>query len=107
MVRDLFLKFLKARNADLEKKHINRETLASPTSIMRPLSFLAVLLLSVPTNAASVVQPAPNAGTVFAVYPGWDMDNGALQTILNGTELACLQSCSSSGFRPKLLVPCR
>ncbi|KAJ7920553.1 hypothetical protein B0H13DRAFT_1867468 [Mycena leptocephala] len=63
---------------------------------MRPLSFLAVLLLSVPTNAASVVQPAPNAGTVFAVYPGWDMDNGALQTILNGTELACLQSCSSS-----------
>ncbi|KAJ7859775.1 hypothetical protein B0H14DRAFT_622373 [Mycena olivaceomarginata] len=47
-------------------------------------------------GVANAVQPSPDAGTVFAVYPGWDMDNGALATIFSGTESACLQSCRSS-----------
>ncbi|KAF7369532.1 hypothetical protein MVEN_00283100 [Mycena venus] len=64
---------------------------------MRSLPVLAITLAAFAVNvAASGVRPAPQAGTVFAVYPGWDMDNGALSTIFNGTELACLQSCSSS-----------
>ncbi|KAF7350033.1 hypothetical protein MVEN_01305000 [Mycena venus] len=60
---------------------------------------LATLLFSVvvANAAAAGIQPVPDVGTVFSVYPGWDMDNGTLETIFNGTELACLQSCASSG----------
>ncbi|KAK6981100.1 hypothetical protein R3P38DRAFT_3234581 [Favolaschia claudopus] len=57
------------------------------------LPLLTALLLS---SVAWALKPTPAAGTVFAVYPGWDMDNGSLQTIFNGTEKACLQSCTSS-----------
>jgi hypothetical protein len=64
---------------------------------MRSLSVLATTLAAFAVNAAAFgVQPAPQTGPVFAVYPGWDMDNGALSTIFNGTELACLQLYSSS-----------
>ncbi|KAJ6592883.1 hypothetical protein B0H19DRAFT_1365184 [Mycena capillaripes] len=65
---------------------------------MRSLSRLAILavFLVLTTSADVGVQPSPDAGTIFAVYPGWDMDNGALQTILNGTEISCLESCRSS-----------
>ncbi|KAJ6558325.1 hypothetical protein B0H19DRAFT_1070848 [Mycena capillaripes] len=65
---------------------------------MVALSNLAALLFSfaLVANATPVVQPTPDAETVFAVYPGWDMDNGVVETILNDTEFACLRACSSS-----------
>ncbi|KAJ6452418.1 hypothetical protein C8R45DRAFT_1223475, partial [Mycena sanguinolenta] len=65
---------------------------------MRSPSGFATLLLScvLMVEAASNVDPVPDAGTIFAVYPGWDMNNGSLQTIFNGTESACLHSCASS-----------
>jgi hypothetical protein len=46
---------------------------------MLALSTLAILLVSfiLAANAVPVNnQPARAIGTVFAVYPGWDMDNG-------------------------------
>ncbi|KAJ7722321.1 hypothetical protein B0H16DRAFT_1896176 [Mycena metata] len=49
-----------------------------------------------PTHPSiDTTQPGPDIGTVFAVYPGWDMDNGQASEISNGTELECLQSCST------------
>ncbi|KAJ7909227.1 hypothetical protein B0H13DRAFT_1877853 [Mycena leptocephala] len=64
---------------------------------MLTLSNLAILLVCsvLAANAAPGVQPAPNVGTVFAVYPGWDMDNGGSSTS-GGTEMACQKSCSAS-----------
>ncbi|KAJ6526812.1 hypothetical protein B0H19DRAFT_1275647 [Mycena capillaripes] len=65
---------------------------------MLTLSNLAVFFASfvLAGHAMPSVQPAPDAGTVFAVYPGWDMDNGSYMIIHNGTELACMQSCRDS-----------
>ncbi|KAJ7909231.1 hypothetical protein B0H13DRAFT_1877856 [Mycena leptocephala] len=62
---------------------------------MLTLSNLATLLVCsvLAANAAPGVQPAPNL--VFAVYPGWDMDNGGNSTS-GGTEMACQKSCSTS-----------
>ncbi|KAF8143724.1 hypothetical protein K438DRAFT_1853180 [Mycena galopus ATCC 62051] len=61
---------------------------------MYSLSSLSILLASFVFMAKAT--PVPEAGTIFAVYPGWDMDNGSLQTIFNGTESACLHSCAST-----------
>ncbi|KAJ7881626.1 hypothetical protein B0H13DRAFT_2655684 [Mycena leptocephala] len=69
------------------------------------LASVLVALLSlasaVPTNAtddaAAGVRPAPEIGTVFAVYPGWDMQSGPIMGSSAGvTELACMRSCSNS-----------
>ncbi|KAJ7920313.1 hypothetical protein B0H13DRAFT_1867788 [Mycena leptocephala] len=66
---------------------------------MLALSKLSILLSSLvvlAVNAAPVGPPTPDLGTVFAIYPGWDMDNGSAQTILGGSEVQCMQACSSS-----------
>ncbi|KAJ7465815.1 hypothetical protein B0H11DRAFT_2307817 [Mycena galericulata] len=66
---------------------------------MHRLTSLATLLSLVfvaNVNAAPGIKRAADAGTVFAVYPGWDMDNGTAANIVNGTESACLQSCAAS-----------
>jgi len=67
---------------------------------MLNLSNLAALLVafSLTVNAATDVQTTPDVGGVFAIYPGWDMDNGSAGTILGGTELACMQSCNASAI---------
>ncbi|KAJ7816792.1 hypothetical protein B0H13DRAFT_1923371 [Mycena leptocephala] len=66
---------------------------------MLTLSNLATLLVSftLAVNAVPVVhdQLAPAVGTVFAVYPGWDMDNGRTTATSDGSELACMQLCSA------------
>jgi hypothetical protein len=66
---------------------------------MLTLSNLAVLLgaFVLAVNAVPVVQPGPDVGNVFAVYPGWDMDNGGT-LVAASTEQACMRSCSASGF---------
>ncbi|KAJ7908064.1 hypothetical protein B0H13DRAFT_1878974 [Mycena leptocephala] len=65
---------------------------------MLTLSNFAALLVSF-TLAVSAVpvndQPAPAIGTVFAIYPGWDMDNGQTTATSDGSELACMQLCSA------------
>ncbi|KAJ7243513.1 hypothetical protein C8J57DRAFT_1477157 [Mycena rebaudengoi] len=65
---------------------------------MLTLSSLAALLVSF-TLAVSAVpvnhQPSPAIGTVFAIYPGWDMDNGRTTATSDGSELACMQLCSA------------
>lgn len=48
---------------------------------------------------APVTQPSPDAGTVFVVYAGWDMNNGFTQATFGGTELACLEARSASELR--------
>ncbi|KAJ7833990.1 hypothetical protein B0H13DRAFT_2328872 [Mycena leptocephala] len=45
---------------------------------------------------AEATVTTPDLGTAFSVYPGWDMDNGNSQKIINITELACMQLCSTS-----------
>jgi hypothetical protein len=67
---------------------------------MLTLSPFATLFASfaLAANASPSAQPATDVGGVFAVYPGWDMDNSAATTF-GGTELACLQACSASTFR--------
>jgi hypothetical protein len=67
---------------------------------MLTLSNIAALLVSfsIGVSAVPVVQPAPALGTVFAVYPGWDMDNGEAIETSDGSELACMQLCSAGGF---------
>ncbi|KAJ7366104.1 hypothetical protein DFH08DRAFT_1071727 [Mycena albidolilacea] len=64
---------------------------------MLTLSTFATLFVSftLAANASPSAQLAPDVGGVFAVYPGWDMDNGGATTF-GGTELACLQACSAS-----------
>ncbi|KAJ7908639.1 hypothetical protein B0H13DRAFT_1878423 [Mycena leptocephala] len=57
-----------------------------------------IALLSYLTHAVSAapgVQPTPDAGTIFSVYPGWDMVNPGPTTTFGLTELACMQSCST------------
>ncbi|KAJ6499760.1 hypothetical protein DFH09DRAFT_1375984 [Mycena vulgaris] len=50
------------------------------------LALFALTALAVP-----VVAPAPDIGDVFAVYPGWDMNNGAPFGQVSGiTEVAWL-----------------
>jgi hypothetical protein len=73
---------------------------------MLALSNLTALLVSFAfvVNAAPSVGPSPDLGSVYAVYPGWDMDNGGFQGILGGTEFACLQACHSSGFPERLVL---
>ncbi|KAJ7223472.1 hypothetical protein GGX14DRAFT_387789 [Mycena pura] len=61
------------------------------------LSSLVAVLVSFSLSAAVAVGPTPDAvGNIFAVYPGWDMNNGGTPTIHGGSELACLQACSAS-----------
>ncbi|KAJ6528979.1 hypothetical protein B0H19DRAFT_1083317 [Mycena capillaripes] len=55
---------------------------------MLTLSNLAALLLA----SAVAVKAA-----VFAVYPGWDMNNGGFSTTFVGTELDCMNSCAANG----------
>ncbi|KAJ6459607.1 hypothetical protein C8R45DRAFT_1109475 [Mycena sanguinolenta] len=61
---------------------------------------LSALLLSIAlatcTSTSSSSKPAPDLGTVFAVYPGWDMDNGNAPPLANVTEMACMQACGAS-----------
>ncbi|KAJ6583419.1 hypothetical protein DFH09DRAFT_1075838 [Mycena vulgaris] len=47
-------------------------------------------------TASPAVQPTPDVGAVFAVYPDWDIDNGNELTIQGGTEQACMATCSTS-----------
>ncbi|KAJ7312632.1 hypothetical protein DFH08DRAFT_973411 [Mycena albidolilacea] len=66
---------------------------------MLTLSNLAALLVSfsIGVSAVPVVHPAPALGTLFAVYPGWDMDNGQAIETSDGSELACMKLCSAGG----------
>ncbi|KAJ7250112.1 hypothetical protein B0H12DRAFT_1234425 [Mycena haematopus] len=65
---------------------------------MLALSNLATLLVSfaLATDASRNAKPTPDLGSSFAVYPGWDMDNGSSSTISNVTEQACMQACGAS-----------
>ncbi|KAJ7037610.1 hypothetical protein C8F04DRAFT_1393531 [Mycena alexandri] len=56
---------------------------------MLALSNLATLLV-----AYAVAVKA--TGTVFAVYPGWDMANESLEATFDGTERDCLTSCQTN-----------
>ncbi|KAF7355885.1 hypothetical protein MVEN_00917200 [Mycena venus] len=58
---------------------------------------LAILVtsLSLAVNATPLVQPTPDLGTVFAVYPGWSMDNGASNILVGDHELDCMIACSA------------
>ncbi|KAF7355886.1 hypothetical protein MVEN_00917300 [Mycena venus] len=58
---------------------------------------LAILVTSLflVVNATPPVQPTPDLGTVFAVYPGWNMLNGGSSPVFGGTELQCIQACSA------------
>jgi hypothetical protein len=38
-------------------------------------------------------------GSVFSVYPGWDMDNGGTTSIFGGTEIDCRKACRAGVFR--------
>ncbi|KAJ7223476.1 hypothetical protein GGX14DRAFT_558051 [Mycena pura] len=62
------------------------------------LSSLVAVLVSFSLSAAVAAVPPPDdtVGNIFAVYPGWDMNNGAASTTHGGSELACLQACSAS-----------
>ncbi|KAF8188270.1 hypothetical protein K438DRAFT_1972456 [Mycena galopus ATCC 62051] len=64
---------------------------------MPTLSNLAALLFSftLAVDAAAGAQSKPDSGAVFAVYPGWDMDNGG-NLMSNITEAECLKACSTS-----------
>ncbi|KAJ7084238.1 hypothetical protein C8R44DRAFT_821975 [Mycena epipterygia] len=73
----------------------NSKSLLASTLVIL-LSFASATPAKLGTDASAGVEPAPELGTVFAVYPGWDMNNGETTEILNGTELACLQSCSAT-----------
>ncbi|KAJ7776279.1 hypothetical protein B0H16DRAFT_1449711 [Mycena metata] len=55
------------------------------------LAALAAFASANPTN------PAPDATNFWAVYPGWDMADGAgiSTSTVNGTELACLAACNA------------
>ncbi|KAJ7909233.1 hypothetical protein B0H13DRAFT_1877858 [Mycena leptocephala] len=67
--------------------------------------FSVVLAQILAANAAPGVQPAPNVGTVFAVYPRWDMDNGGNSTS-GGTEIGLAEvvrrspSCVAYAYVP-------
>jgi hypothetical protein len=68
---------------------------------MFTLANLVPLLISftLTVRAAPVgVGPTPDVGSVYAVYPGWDMDNGNNGQLNGGTEQGCLKACSTSGF---------
>ncbi|KAJ7328102.1 hypothetical protein DFH08DRAFT_331750 [Mycena albidolilacea] len=54
----------------------------------------ALLASSLAVDAAPGVQPSPDLGSVFSVYPGWDMDNGGTTSIFGGTEIDCRKACS-------------
>ncbi|KAJ6453997.1 hypothetical protein C8R45DRAFT_1038667, partial [Mycena sanguinolenta] len=73
--------------------------------MLNPKHLLACALVPVisfasanPTKpfASSGIDPAPADGTTFAVYPGWQIVGEALTTILGGTELGCMESCSAT-----------
>ncbi|KAJ7713291.1 hypothetical protein B0H16DRAFT_1478774 [Mycena metata] len=55
------------------------------------LAALAAFASANPTN------PAPDATNFWAVYPGWDMADGAgiSTSTVDGTELACLAACNA------------
>ncbi|KAJ7137333.1 hypothetical protein C8R43DRAFT_1238885 [Mycena crocata] len=46
-------------------------------------------------TAAAHPTGKPAVGTVFAVYPGWDMDNGGALIPVSSEE-GCLQACAAS-----------
>ncbi|KAJ7859816.1 hypothetical protein B0H14DRAFT_2576979 [Mycena olivaceomarginata] len=66
---------------------------------MLALSTVFALLtsFSLVVDAAPGVQPSPDLGSVFSVYPGWDMDNGGTTSIFGGTEIDCRKACSADG----------
>ncbi|KAJ7861455.1 hypothetical protein B0H14DRAFT_3445379 [Mycena olivaceomarginata] len=55
---------------------------------------LTALVLAVPIVAVGL--PHSEEGTVFAVYPGWDQNDGEGTLIQGGTEAACLEACSTN-----------
>ncbi|KAJ6569220.1 hypothetical protein B0H19DRAFT_1373470 [Mycena capillaripes] len=75
---------------------------------MLALSNFAALLLAsvVAVNAAPGVGPTPDASIGFAVYPGWDLNNGAASILSGGTELDCMKSCiTAAGCLAYAYVP--
>ncbi|KAJ7662353.1 hypothetical protein B0H17DRAFT_1093576 [Mycena rosella] len=66
------------------------------STLVALLPFVSAIPTESGTDAAAAVQPTPNIGTTFAVYPGWDMNNGEIARIMNETELQCLQACSAN-----------
>ncbi|KAJ6458974.1 hypothetical protein C8R45DRAFT_1109677 [Mycena sanguinolenta] len=65
---------------------------------MLALSNLASLLVAfaVAVKATAGNGATPEIGTVFAVYPGWDMENDSLEATFDGTERECLTSCQTN-----------
>ncbi|KAJ6553355.1 hypothetical protein B0H19DRAFT_1377893 [Mycena capillaripes] len=75
---------------------------------MRSLSTFAALFACFVLAVNATVKPAPEIGSVFAVYPGWDMIATAEPSspITNGTEIHCLQACQASpACRAYVYVP--
>ncbi|KAJ6472007.1 hypothetical protein C8R45DRAFT_936665 [Mycena sanguinolenta] len=63
---------------------------------MRILSSLLSFSLVFIVETAAAARRARDIGSVFAVYPGWDMNNAASVITSGITEFECLQSCASS-----------
>ncbi|KAJ6496307.1 hypothetical protein C8R45DRAFT_985550 [Mycena sanguinolenta] len=57
-------------------------------------AILAAITIALPV--AAMTPRSPDEGTVFAVYPGWDQNDGEGTLIQGGTEGACLAACSAS-----------
>ncbi|KAJ7673994.1 hypothetical protein DFH06DRAFT_752399 [Mycena polygramma] len=74
---------------------------------MLGLSNLAALLVALTLTGNAAATPTADSDTVFAVYPGWDMDNGQTSpTIFNGTEADCAKSCATTaGSKAYAYVP--
>jgi hypothetical protein len=66
---------------------------------MLALSTVFALLasFSLAVNAAPGVQPSPDLGSVFSVYPGWDMNNGRTTSILVGLKSTAGRRCVPFG----------
>ncbi|KAJ6483535.1 hypothetical protein C8R47DRAFT_564384 [Mycena vitilis] len=71
------------------------------------LSKISALLVALALTANASATPAPDSEIVFAVYPGWDMDNGqSSPTIFNSTEADCAKSCATTaGAKAYAYVP--
>ncbi|KAJ6526681.1 hypothetical protein B0H19DRAFT_1275534 [Mycena capillaripes] len=62
------------------------------------LKFFTLVSLTLAAIAVPIAPAKPDVGNMFAVYPGWDMNNGGgLQQISGITEMSCLQMCSANG----------
>ncbi|KAF8214416.1 hypothetical protein K438DRAFT_1801364 [Mycena galopus ATCC 62051] len=63
-------------------------------ALFNPASLLVAFAVAVKATAGN--GTTPEIGTVFAVYPGWDMDNASLEATFGGTERARLTSCQTN-----------